>query len=780
MDAYFLSSGESDGFSCLKGELDKNIESTLRPLVKRNRGRIGKLILAGYTKATLLAARKKLFNIAVRKEEERRSIVKDFGDANANVSLGRAAALNDPPETWRLVDRRSKPKTVEDIVNMVLHMKGQRETFPSSVLKKPAEKRKEVVVCTDVQPVVDWAAATSEDEKEENDSESESESEPEFLAPDKDQKCRLEKLTISEVFCIDFEGNLSDKPQVPKKTRLEKLTISEVFCIDIQGNQSDKPQVPSTRTFATQTIVQDKVFVSVDAVTVDASKAIAPAHRGESTNLDTASTGEAKGANPDDSILEYIDEEFEALKNSGVEMSSLKRKCPPTSEDPKRLDELERKYEYVVKKLDRVAKKHEADMRMVRAELAEVKDNPNSGRSPPIVYGRQMPSSSGTRERRHSDSELKSPTARCELSLGDPLATSEVADSSVWDFNEGDVFICTQDSQGNPVSTRATPLHMREKVPAKNACSCACANAAMDDNKTLDRVDKADSGVKPRNTRQTSTRKDEMPQNNENRRPPAKVKAGGAPAIKQYSAAPDIRPSTSYNPPREQREPRMGKPGAAAKQINIRPSILKQTTQKEMPRPDDDNSKRRKIDTTCTTYASGSARQASNQSCNNESEGKSPVSSISSISSNDDECNDSYAEKVTKYQWKTATGSKNSEKGKKGPYPAIKSAAHSKNKEMYVRGMSCGDFRAYRDLEEAVRLYCKERDVITVFQRVIIYNKENDSVGIKVVVRECDVAKFSSRGFWPDGISVREWSDDKPTARDRFFRNDKSSSDESH
>ena len=102
-----------------------------------------------------------------------------------------------------------------------------------------------------------------------------------------------------------------------------------------------------------------------------------------------------------------------------------------------------------------------------------------------------------------------------------------------------------------------------------------------------------------------------------------------------------------------------------------------------------------------------------------------------------------------------------------------------KNREMYVKGMSCADFRVYRDLEEAVKWYCKERNVVTIHQRVIMYNKENDSVGIKVIIREADVARFTSKDFWPEGIWIRDWSDEKPTGRDRFFGNDRSSSDES-
>ena len=109
----------------------------------------------------------------------------------------------------------------------------------------------------------------------------------------------------------------------------------------------------------------------------------------------------------------------------------------------------------------------------------------------------------------------------------------------------------------------------------------------------------------------------------------------------------------------------------------------------------------------------------------------------------------------------------------------IKSAPQTKNRELYIKGMSCADYRAYKDLEEAVKWYCKERQVNTIHQRVIIYNKESDSVGIKVVVRESDVDNITSRGFWPEGIWIRDWSDEKPSGRDRFFGSDRSSSDKS-
>ena len=240
----------------------------------------------------------------------------------------------------------------------------------------------------------------------------------------------------------------------------------------------------------------------------------------------------------------------------------------------------------------------------------------------------------------------------------------------------------------------------------------------------------------------------------------------------------DARPSTSHEPPRDQRDQRKGNATSSSKQSNIRSSGLKSSNNKDRA-AEEDNRKRRKIDPSNADGVRESSETAANKNRAKETSGKQPSSSESSCSSNEDESRESYADKAAKNEWKVASYNKGNEKGKKSVYPAIRCTTTARNKELYVRGMSCADFRVYGDLEEAVRLFCKERGVNTVYQRVITYNRDSDNVGIKVVVRETDVAKISSKGFWPEGIWIREWSDEKPKNRERYFDNDKNSSDES-
>ena len=731
MDAYFLSSSDSGGFSCLKGVLDKNIESILSPLVKGNRGRIGKRILAGFTKATLLGARKKIFDIAVNRETERRSIAKDIGDADANDPPGRAAVLSLPPETWRLVDRRSKPKTVEDILILILHMKGLRDSFPSSVLKKPAEEKKACVTSTTTPPENDWAADSSEEEIEESDSDSESE--PGDPDPISDVKRKLENLVRSKVSCIDIASTLPAH------------------------------DLPRTRTFATQT--DDYEQREGDPVCEAKSKQPTPEHV-ESCNSDKVGTESVS------SLLDYIDEEFEAVKKAGYEMNSKKQPSITPSECSRRLCDMERRYESVAKRLGNLEKTHENDIREVKAEITEIKGGTAAAKSPNIMCDRRSPGYPYRAERRHSDSDITSPINSCETYPRASRVTSVVEDDSAWDVDDCDVFVSTQDSQGNLVNTKATPFHLKEKGLVKQPCQCACADPTQGSNSVTNTGSGKIGASKPRNMRKTATRKGEdFPVIAEAKPSSAGIKAGGKPTYRQTYRGDDQRPSTSTDQPRDQRKTRVRTEDASMKPNS------KQTAQKE---GDNDNSKRRKIDTTAAGNGDGAKTRTKEQIISVEPDGKSPNVSSCSNSESGNESNESYADKVTKYEWKTATGNKGNEKGKKGSYPAIKSAATARNKEMYVRGMSCSDFRVYRDLEEAVKLYCREREVVTIYQRVIMYNKENDSVGIKVVIRETDVAKFSAKGFWPEGISVREWSDEKPTARDRFFGNERSSSDETY
>ena len=110
--------------------------------------------------------------------------------------------------------------------------------------------------------------------------------------------------------------------------------------------------------------------------------------------------------------------------------------------------------------------------------------------------------------------------------------------------------------------------------------------------------------------------------------------------------------------------------------------------------------------------------------------------------------------------------------------PQISGLDESENKEMFVQGLKCADFKVKKDLEESVRLYCLERNVSLVHQRVISFKAGRVTVGCKVIVRRSEVEKISKKGFWPPKISIREWYDE-PAEVGQSSSDEKSSSEES-
>ena len=395
-----------------------------------------------------------------------------------------------------------------------------------------------------------------------------------------------------------------------------------------------------------------------------------------------------------------------------------------------------------------------------------------------------------------------------ETQMGD----SNIGDDQ-WDPDSTDMFVNTQDSQGNTVSTKATPMHMNEIAARDVTNQCSCSKGTGENRSSCS------DGTRPRNTRKATNRKEENLT-----RQTTSVRVAKAPPTTQRSSAAviqkqDTRSGVAFSSSNHPKRTTNGKaPNILASQGKNRrdkdePMSVDKTCESDKNRnvdhqrqqqeqlttsdkqrsscqqaeslndnvtrrSDPDGVKRRRLDIQddCVPSTSGYKRQE--QETNVESAGKSTNATGSSVNTGVSVEKTSYAEVASDGEWNTQ-GGRNNGKSRKRDYPGIKSAPLNKNRELYIRGMSCADYRAYKDLEEAVKWYCKERKVNTIHQRVIVYNKENDSVGLKVVVRESDVENISSRGFWPEGITIRNWSDEKPRGRERFFVSDQSSSDES-
>ena len=133
-------------------------------------------------------------------------------------------------------------------------------------------------------------------------------------------------------------------------------------------------------------------------------------------------------------------------------------------------------------------------------------------------------------------------------------------------------------------------------------------------------------------------------------------------------------------------------------------------------------------------------------------------------SPNENDSNRSYAKMVTKNGWNTVPPSKRKrEKSGAKNLPTLRGVQPKRTRDVYVRGLASADFKTPEDMEEAVKLYCRERGVNINFARVIT-NAYGSSVGVRVNVREEDYETLLDPIFWPSDVEVREWL---PRGRER-------------
>ena len=349
-----MSSDEREGFSALKGELDSKIESILGRLTKGNYDQVAKGILSNFTKSALLESRKKIFSCVVAKDEKKRSLATNKRNVNKGVSTDKAASLGPDLHLRRLVNRRSKPRIADDIVSLVLHIKHPGDAFPEQVLQKQDTKHTE--------------------------------------SPNEDPELELESENVDD-WAEDLDA---DGPEEIGNDEQIAVTVTK-----LRDSHTSTTDLILTRTIATQTIVSDlrKEALAVEArcnlphATPNVDK---PANKEvEESESVSHSFSPASSPHSERSILEYIDEEYESLKSNQVKMSKSTRKVGSTNNE-KQLVELNDKYNAMMRRVIRLEKKHENDIKTLHDELQAKHEGPP--------------------RRRHSESDMTSP----KTPFGDP------------------------------------------------------------------------------------------------------------------------------------------------------------------------------------------------------------------------------------------------------------------------------------------------------------------------------------------------------------------------
>ena len=121
---------------------------------------------------------------------------------------------------------------------------------------------------------------------------------------------------------------------------------------------------------------------------------------------------------------------------------------------------------------------------------------------------------------------------------------------------------------------------------------------------------------------------------------------------------------------------------------------------------------------------------------------------------------DSYADIVSKqHPWSDPKSAKKRKREVSGNkvYPQLKGALQGSHKEVYVRKLDYRLCQKFSDVEEMVKLYCRQNGVNVSYAKTIPYDPNDIEIGCKITVKEQDAPTVLSDEFWPAGIEARPW-----------------------
>ena len=133
----------------------------------------------------------------------------------------------------------------------------------------------------------------------------------------------------------------------------------------------------------------------------------------------------------------------------------------------------------------------------------------------------------------------------------------------------------------------------------------------------------------------------------------------------------------------------------------------------------------------------------------------------------------SYAKVVSENPWTTVQ----SNSGKKRKFEKVspklmfplKGTASTNVKDVYLQGLDVEDGQTHDDVIDSVRAYCNGNGVKPVFIRIIPVKFDCTRTGCRLTIKIEDFERVMMESFWPELISVREWT---PRNRDRFDQNE--------
>ena len=118
-----------------------------------------------------------------------------------------------------------------------------------------------------------------------------------------------------------------------------------------------------------------------------------------------------------------------------------------------------------------------------------------------------------------------------------------------------------------------------------------------------------------------------------------------------------------------------------------------------------------------------------------------------------------YAKAVSDNEWKVKQSKKRKfEKvSPKQAFP-LKGSASNTVRDVYLQGLDIEDGQTDEDVIESVRSYCNKYGITPVFIRIIPVKYDCTRTGVRLTIKCEDFERVVRESFWPDLITVREWT----------------------
>ena len=703
MAACFASSDEVDGILQISSVFYGKIKKSLIEVDSENYQETSKSICAGFTKAALLDFRRKLFAIAYKFESEKPGGGAILSDANGIDKDDRARQDTSPVRGPGLVNRKSKPPVADDCVALAMYVKDPKGAFPDEVLKSVESGKKN----SSEQP----------------------ESPPQSPKP-----IANAKQANSDIDPGDKSKEKADHSSVQK--RFERFVISEQYT-DGSDNTGESIPVSVSALRETGTSTSDLIrLVNSATQTVESSF--------NEEREDESSVHNASGK-PNE---EDMSRKRTVKQRDNVSDFDRLMECEAS------LDALDKKYENAERKMIIFEHEHtkemsvlKAEQSLLRKELKAIKERIDTGKSANAMQK--------SNEGRIADK----PSRSGSQNTSKQRATESI--DSTWDVNKCSTMIMTQDSQGEPVMTRATPVHTE------------CAEEPV---KRTQRGTKSLREYFPSRTDGKDGNRKQMPADTETTTVCDGDSESGKVDGASCSRCDNITLTSGkvYVTPNPrlvvQPGPSLRSDKGSTTRVSKQSGIEGYTIDSSSEEEQDTEPKRRRVDNVskppelesrCSTSEDGD--DDADKTINNNGSGDNH--------DNDSPVREKYAKVVTKNGWTTPQkkGSNKLSKVDRKSLPKIAGLVDQDTKEYLVIGLSVKNFKTHRDLEEAVKVYCEERKIGTAYHRVITFKNNKKTVGCKITVKICEADRMFKSNFWPRGVHVREWFDERPTGKDKYF-----------